>query len=551
MDIVQWLKEQKLVSQFLNDNVFRIEEKNYFIIEPSDKIISEDFTILCSQAELELIEQSEFPVERIAFYFGKNWYWTSLDGETKLNPLRYLGQVTDQLKPEPGLPFLGLHGKFELLNGSRDYQDWINKTKFLGYDSLAIVETQTLAGTMIFQETCVNNGVKPVIGHTAKIVQGQNQYYVKLLVKDKIGWRNLIKINKIQLVDNHSEKYLTEEDLVNHAQGLVCILMPDFPFIDWRVNKYSKTFNQDLYFQIDLTEWKGEQKDKAWLENINTYLKTYYKSKSVILKPLISQEAYYLDKIDAPLKKALNDIGKVSDQYLSEDQFFYSFEQQFEKTQSFFNQPEKIFTQSVENHLEINQKCNFQISTKNRYLPKYRMTAQEKEVFGDDTHHLFEFKILKGFEEKVFPKVQHDQELIDTYLTRIEEESEILRKGNVVDYFLILSDICEWCKENDILVGHGRGSAGGSLVSMLLGIIHIDPVEHDLLFSRFLTEGRLGIKHVDKNQYQEVEQLQYVEIETEDGQKIKYSKDSEFLIKRQGETLKVNFNDLLPGDEII
>jgi DNA polymerase-3 subunit alpha len=551
MEIVQWLTEQRLVSNFLNSNIFRIEDKNYFIIEPSNKIISDDFTILCSREEVRLIENSEVPIDRVAFLFGKNWYWSELDGETKLNPLRHLGKCFDNLKPEEELPFLGIHGKFELLNGSRDYSDWCKKAKFLGYDTLGICETQTLAGTMVFQEECVSAGIKPIIGQTCRVKSNDDYYFVKLFCKDKQGWRNLLKINKAQLVDNPDEKSIQEDEFMKLSSGLVAILLPDFKFNPWRVKKYSSYFGEDLYFQIDLTEWEGEKRDREWLENINAYIETVYKAKSRLIKPIILQDAYYLDKIDSPCKKALNDIGKVTTEYLSKDQHFYSFEECYEKCYSFFKSPETIFYESIENLFEISNKCDFKIGTKNRFLPRYKQNPEEFEIHQGDNLSLFNAKVIFTFEKKVLPKIVHDQELIDLYLDRIDEESAILEKGNVIDYFLILSDICSWCKDQEILVGHGRGSAGGSLVSYLLDIIQIDPIEHDLLFSRFLTEGRLGIKYVDKNKSEEVEVDEYFEITSKEGEVMKFSKDSELLIMRNGSKITVTFDDIQIGDEII
>ena len=80
---------------------------------------------------------------------------------------------------------------------------------------------------------------------------------------------------------------------------------------------------------------------------------------------------------------------------------------------------------------------------------------------------------------------------VGKYLDKVQYEYNVIEKGNVVDYFLMLHDIISWCNKNGVLVGIGRGSAGGSVISYLLGLIHLDPLEFDLLFERFMNEGRI------------------------------------------------------------
>ncbi len=111
------------------------------------------------------------------------------------------------------------------------------------------------------------------------------------------------------------------------------------------------------------------------------------------------------------------------------------------------------------------------------------MTDEEKEKF-ETNEDLFWHLIEDGFKRKI--KNDHDK-----YLKRIEKEFSVIEMGNVVDYFLILWDIIKFARSNGILVGVGRGSAGGSIISYLLDIIQLNPLEFDLLFERFLNEGRI------------------------------------------------------------
>ena len=134
------------------------------------------------------------------------------------------------------------------------------------------------------------------------------------------------------------------------------------------------------------------------------------------------------------------------------------------------------------NEQEIVDNCNFQIDTSKRHLTKYKMTKEESEQF-ETNEDLFWYLIEKGLSEKIT-----DTD-IDKYIDRVQLEYDVIKEGDVLDYFLITRDIINWAKANDILTGIGRGSAGGSIISYLLGIIHINPLKFDLLFERFLNVG--------------------------------------------------------------
>src|SRR5690606_17259263 len=135
-----------------------------------------------------------------------------------LNIFRYIGTPD---KESFELPFLGLHGKYELCNGSRDYKDWCKKLKFLGYKSVGICEYQTLAAAHYFQDACEGFGLKPIHGRTCKIkAKNGTHYYVKLFVKNEIGWKNLVKIHNTEIIlREDAGECITEEELKSLSEG--------------------------------------------------------------------------------------------------------------------------------------------------------------------------------------------------------------------------------------------------------------------------------------------------------------------------------------------
>ena len=156
--------------------------------------------------------------------------------------------------------------------------------------------------------------------------------------------------------------------------------------------------------------------------------------------------------------------------------------------------------------------------------------SQEFETNGD----LFIKLCTDGFKKK---NVKDPEK----YIERLKIEIGVLKMGDVVDYFLILNDIVRHAVSQKMLTGIGRGSAGGSLVAYLLGITHIDPLEFDLLFERFLNSGRMG-------RFEERPSYIY---EGEDGKTIELSEGEVARIIRNGVERIVYCEDVVAGDEII
>lgn len=482
MELQEWLDAHLIEYEMVAEKFLLIGEEVFLILYDKDKIISSDFNLILDEEEQILSEESTGYV----FQFGSRWYYSHKD-ELSLKELVCIGESKTNKERNKEVPFLGLHGKYELLNGSGRYDQWCEKAKWLGHTTLGICETQTLAGIIDFQQSCSKVGIKPILGHTAYVKAKELTFNVKLFVKNKKGWRNLLHINKIQLVNNVETKHISFQDLIKRGEGLYCVLLPEIEYPDWVVSKLLQSDFESVYYQLDFTEWKSDRKEKEWLEALRHYFVNY----SDFLPPILACDSYYVHKTDAEIKKQLNDIGKNKFVNQSEDQHFKSVEEMIEAGFKLFSENDKsFFNELTQNAIQcaktLQNECNYQVPLNKRYLPKYELTPAEKEL-ATNVEELFWIKIDSGLEERVVAQGKD----LEIYAERLEKEVEILQKGNIIDYFLILSDICQWCRGNDILVGHGRGSAGGSLVSYLLGIIQIDPIEHGLIFERFLTEGRI------------------------------------------------------------
>lgn len=475
MSLVSWLESNNIAFE-QSGNIYIIDNVFYYHIHHKDgKIFDQEFKLIISDQELYQIAESN--TNHVIYYFGSQWYWSSLDKQ-ELNLLKYLGESTQYSNELRG--FLGIHGKYEILNGTRDYGDWCKKAKFLGYGALGICEKHTLAGCYSFQQQCLANNIKPIIGETLTVKAGDYKYDVKVYCNNEQGWKNLLHLHNINNIVNNADLFISEDNLLTYHQGLSIVICTD--------TILTKTSTQiwnlpHIYYQIDFSEFISNSKDKERLERLQNYIQ------HLQIPPILVSDAYYLDSEDYKIKTLLNEIGRVGFQNLSKSQYLKHFKEIEEQARVLFKDVDlfnAVFQAAKENVNILCNISNFQIIKKQSYLPQYIMDEEEKSLFTDN-YNLFAYYIEKGYKKKVLENGLSDE----LYQERLIREIEVLQRGQVIDYFLILHDIVKYCKSQNILTGIGRGSAAGSLVAYLLNIVEVDPIKYDLLFERFLNEARL------------------------------------------------------------
>lgn len=502
MKLEDWIEENRISAKYLQDNVIEVDGFGQLIIlEHKDGLVfSEEFNFILSDDEMDLLDSTP-SIQYFLFLFGKKWYYSNIE-EISLRLFRYLGNSNVELKLED-FPFLGIHGKYEVLNGSKDYMDWCKKAKFLGYSSLGICEKNTLGGTLHFQNACKSNKIKSILGETVTVLRGEDiMYDIKLYAINKWGWRNLLNINKIINVDNLGS-HISEGDLFRYSSDLVCILTHYTPLSDELIIKYNEEF-EEVFYQLDSVEWKSNDRDLKYLEKLNDYFKNFIQ----FLPPILINDAYYLDKSDSITKILLNKIQKGSSLEQSDDQYMKSIDDNYMSLSDLFSNEEefeKIFNTAIENAILVGQKCDFKIDTGKFYIPKYEMSEEQKKEF-ETNNDLFFYLVQVGFESKISGRVG-DRER--EYMERIEFEIDIINQGGFIDYFLITWEMCEFADKNNIFRNLGRGSAAGSLVLYLLGVTKIDPIKYNLYFERFLNPSRIleGMPDIDSDYESEGREL--------------------------------------------
>lgn len=502
-EVKEWMSSRSLNFK-IEDNIIHFDNfgKLLFIEGQDDILIGDDYQFVLSDDEYDLLEKDD--LNFIAFKWGTKFYYSSLIEkkseygddvyEPEFNDLLNLGIYKSNFQ-DLGFINLGVHTGYELLNGSGEANKWVEKAEFYNHKAMGICEKNTLAGTLPLQLACKKKGLKCILGETVLVSinfekEGfSDSFPIKLFVKNEIGWRNLLNISKLINVDYKEERAIPEDIFLKKSEGLIAVFTTDSYFnkiinskeAKSQIKKYKKSFSKNLFYQIDCTEFDDDDLDYSHLSN----LKTYFDRFSDEIRPVLISDSYYIERGDSDVKELLNQMDSKASPY-SDEQHFKDIDEIFQKFIPLFDSNPDLFDiviKGAKNTKIISKLCRYEIETGNHKLPKFEVEDPEK---------LYDEIILKGFKKKVIEKFGGDEEKMLQYLERIDIENDVIKGAGFIDYFLILWDIIKWAKNEGILVGPARGSAGGSLVAYLLGVTEIDPIEYNLLFERFLNKARVS-----------------------------------------------------------
>lgn len=360
----------------------------------------------------------------------------------------------------------------------------------------------------------------------------------------------MLRIQKAINVDNETHT-LPIHELFERCKGNALVF--DKYASEWAVEHKDEFYwIMDLkwdyvFYQVDFSEYKSERIDVRLLNAQKLYFDELYDDVSPILIP----ESYYLDKSDSKNKIILNKIASGAAHEQSNDQYFKDIDELYSQFVSIIDDNKwdvkDLFNECCENTLYIADNAVAKYDTDRNYMPQYMLTDEEKEKYGT-RHNMFVQLIEEGFSRLV------PEENIEEYRKRVEYEKYILESTDNIDYMLVQYDTVNWARKNGILVGAGRGSAGGSLVLYLLGITLIDPMKYDLIFERFLLPERAGLYPSDVTIIaKDVQSTDYIEVTFENDKILKIDKDAQMIVSREGKDKPVIIyaDELQQGDDII
>ncbi|MBW8351444.1 DNA polymerase III subunit alpha [Bacillus sp. IITD106] len=376
---------------------------------------------------------------------------------------------------------------YSLLSSTISIPSLVEKAKEYNYSALAITDHHALYGVLPFYKACVKANIKPIIGMIAEVKSEESNetHSLVLLAKTNRGYKNLLKISSY--IKTSHEEHISLIKLQSLTSGLIgmtagregeigqLIYEGKISEAAAKIKLFGDLFEQDSFY-ITLQHF-GMAED----ESLN---KTIHSIAEKINIPIVAtNNVRFLEKQDAfayTCLKAIRDGEKLSnyEEPTGEESEYY-FKSQQEMAELFSNMPE-----ALENTLKIVEQCNVMIETNQELLPKYPISE------GENAEELLKRLCFSGLKARI---AHSDQRYID----RLNYELKIIGKMGFNDYFLIVWDFMKFSREQSILTGPGRGSAAGSLVAYVLGITDVDPIEHGLLFERFLNPERVSMPDID------------------------------------------------------
>lgn len=384
------------------------------------------------------------------------------------------------------------------LDGLSNEKEAAQRYKELGYGAASITDHGTLSGTYAWYKACNEVGIKPILG--CEFYMAINDYkihdnsekertHLTVLAKNKKGWQNLCRLNYLSYKDGFYYKNRIDYKLLfEHKEGLIVlsgcassqiskyIKNDEFDKAKDLIIKLKEEFKDDFYLELQSHDWEPQKK-------INKFLRQM--SKELDIKTLVGADSHYVNHSDQYEHEIVLCIGTASNINDKDRMTLKDFDLSIPDPKDL----EKEFSLELENSKEIYDKCNFdfkELFDGHVILPDF--TDKDKE------YDLLRKLVFEGYKKKYTGNETWKGETIQQ---RIHRELETIKKMDYVGYLLIVSDICRWCKKNDILTGPGRGSVGGSVVAYCLDITSFSPLIEDIVFERFVNEDRYSPCDID------------------------------------------------------
>lgn len=394
---------------------------------------------------------------------------------------------------------LHVHTEYSLLDGSCKIKELTARAKELGMDSMAITDHGVMYGVIDFYRAAREAGIKPIIGcevyvtsgsrFDRELAGGEDRYYhLVLLAENNQGYQNLMKIVSKGFVDGFYYKPRVDyEILKEYHEGVIALSACLAGEVQRYIGRgqYEKGKEAALHYQEIFGEGNFflELQDHGipMQKTVNQGLVRMSAETGIEL--VATNDIHYTYAEDATPHDILLCIQtgkKVAD----ENRMRYEGGQYYCKSEEEMKQLFSYATQAVENTHKIAERCNIEIEFGVTKLPKYDVPE------GFDSWTYLNKLCTEGFEH-------HYPDDDGTLKERLAYELDVIHSMGYVDYFLIVWDFIHYARSQNIMVGPGRGSAAGSIVSYCLGITDIDPIRYNLLFERFLNPERVSMPDID------------------------------------------------------
>ncbi len=394
---------------------------------------------------------------------------------------------------------LHVHTEYSLLDGSNKIEEYVSRVKELGMDSAAITDHGAMYGCIDFYKAAKAAGIRPILGCEVYVAPGSRfdrdvgdqedkYYHLVLLAENNTGYANLMKVVSRGFVEGFYYKPRVDMELLEeYHEGLIALsacLAGEVPrylvrgmYEDAKAAalRHEKIFGKGNYFLELQDHGISEQ------QLVNQQLMRLHQETGIDL--VATNDVHYTYAEDATAHDILLCI-QTAKKLEDEDRMRYEGGQYYVKSPEEMARLFPYALEALENTHKIAMRCNVEIEFGVTKLPKF-------DVPEGYTSWEYLNKLCKEGLERLYQPVTPELK------ERLRYELDTIANMGYVDYFLIVWDFIRYARDHDIMVGPGRGSAAGSLVSYTLGITQLDPIKYSLLFERFLNPERVSMPDID------------------------------------------------------
>ena len=403
------------------------------------------------------------------------------------------------------------HSSFSALDGVASPKKMVEHAKNLGFPGAVLSDHGTMFGAIPFYEACkefelkCGIGIEGYVSKERKFEGREKLGHIVLIAKNRVGYQNLIKIVSDAFEYFYYKPRMSLDTIARFSEGIICSTACVHGLVARDIyndkadeavatlSRLKSIFHDDLYVEVMET---GVPIQAGWVDVMLEMAEKFH------IKPIITNDVHYLNKSDAEVQDALlalqfgthildrkrgvvygefpEDLSKPA---ILNAEYYMKTRSELEKFAP--NIPKVAF----DNTMEICEKLeDYNIEFKmGKYMPELPKSFLPSNIDTNDEY--LKTLAYEGLKTKE----------VDTqeYRDRLEYELGVISKLNFSSYFLILGIVIKEVRKRGILVGAGRGSAGGSLVLFALGISGVDPIKYKLMFERFLNPDRIDLPDVD------------------------------------------------------
>ena len=409
----------------------------------------------------------------------------------------------------PQFVHLHLHTDYSLLDGACDVEKLMTHVSRQGMPAVAMTDHGNIFGAVHFFNAAKHAGVKPILGCELYICkkddhrappEGDTYNHLLVLAENEEGYRNLLKItSEASLHGFYYKPRVSKRFLAEHSKGLIALsgclkgevaerlMEGNYQAARQAAGFYREAFGERNFF-LEIQD-QGLEMEKR----IHPAL--FQLEKELGIPMVATNDSHYLCEEDAAAQdtmvciqtgKSLQDTNRMKFQG---NQFFVK---SYDEMYRVFKDAPDVLTRT----LDISERCTVRLEKVGNPFPHFDVPP------GFTADSYFEHVTREGFAQRLesLRELERQGRLkksLAQYEQSLSREISIIHQMNFSGYFLIVWDFIRYAKDHNIPVGPGRGSAAGSLVSYALGITDIDPLQHELLFERFLNPERVSMPDID------------------------------------------------------